>query len=188
MKPCNPILRQIDYRTELPVFLNREGLLGPGVEVGTYLGDFAKTILGEWKGRRMISVDPYKAYPKDKYFDSTQNRDQDGVFAEAQANLWPFRERHVFWRMESLEAAPRFADGELDWIFLDGNHSFESASADIAAWWPKIRSGGLFAGHDFYTRLKDTNSDALNAVLDLAEAIDTRPHVTWCNSWWYIKP
>lgn len=188
MKPCNPILREIDYRTELPRFLNNHGLLGPGAEIGVFVGEFSRTILTEWKGKRLALVDPYQKFPKDEYFDSTQDRNQDEVFAHAQANLAIFGDRAQFMRMTSLQAALIIHDTSLDWIFIDGNHSLDASKADIAAWWPKVRSGGLFAGHDFYTRLKDTNSDALNAVLDFAESIDTRPHVTWCNSWWFIKP
>lgn len=188
MKPCDVRLREIDYRTELPAFLDRHGLTNLGVEVGTYLGDFARTILKDSTLKRLIMVDPYKKYDKAEYFDSTQNRDQEGVFVEAQANLWPYNTRSAFWRMEGVDAAQRFRDGELDFVFIDSNHRREAVAAELAAWWPKVRSGGLFSGHDFFTRLKDTNSDALNAVLDFAEKIDTRPHVTWCNSYWFIKP
>ncbi|HXP59475.1 MAG TPA: class I SAM-dependent methyltransferase [Dongiaceae bacterium] len=187
MKPCNPILREIDYRTEIGAFLDRHGLTNVGVEVGVFLGEGAKLILEGTSVRRLVLVDPYRKFTQAEYFDSTQDRDQDQVFAEAQANLYAYNKRSTFWRMDSLDAAPRFRDGELDFVWLDGNHSYEASSADIAAWYPKVRSGGLFSGHDFYTRLKDTNSDALNAVLDFAERIDTRPHVTWCSSWWFIK-
>ena len=188
MKPCNPILREIDYRTELPRFLNDYNLLGSFAEVGVFVGDFSKTILATWKGSELILVDPYKEYDRSTYFDSTQDRDQEEVYRQAQNNVAPWIGRYVFMRMESMEAASLLPDGSLSGCFLDGNHSYEASSADIAAWYPKVKSGGLFSGHDFYTRLKDTNSDALNSVLDFAESIDTRPHVTWCNSWWFIKP
>lgn len=188
MRRCNPILREIDYRTELPRFLNDHGLTGAGAEIGVFSGDFSKTIMETWKGRMLYLVDPYRKFAKAEYFDSTQNYDQDGVYRDAQNKLAPWTARVAFVRLTSLEASARFADGELDWVFIDANHSYEASQADIAAWYPKVRSGGLFSGHDFYTRLQDTTSDALNSVLDFAESIDTRPHVTWCNSWWFIKP
>jgi hypothetical protein len=188
MKPCNPILREIDHRSELPWFLNRMGLLGPGVEVGVFKATYSAAILSVWKGQKLHLVDPWKKYSKAEYFDSTQDEDQEAVLNTARRNVLQFGQRANFIRMESIPAAAQFADLSLDWCFLDGNHKREAAAADIAAWWPKIRHGGLFSGHDFYTRLKDTDSDALNAVLDFAESIDTRPHATWCNSWYFIKP
>jgi len=188
MKLPNPILREIDYRTELPRFLNDHGLTGVGVEVGVYTGTFSKTILETWKGKQLIGVDPYMKFTKEEYFDSTQDSNQESIYAQALAVYVPYGARANLVRLKSLDAAPGIQDGSLDFVFCDGNHSFESATADIAAWYPKVKSGGLFSGHDMYTRLKDTNSDAANAVFDFAESIDTRPHLTYCNSWWFIKP
>merc|ERR1711907_912810 len=31
----------------------------------------------------------------------------------------------------------------------DARHDFAGVVADIRAWWPKVRMGGIFAGHDF---------------------------------------
>lgn len=50
---------------------------------------------------------------------------------------------------DSTIAAERFADESLDFVFIDGDHSPEKVYADCAAWWPKIKRGGLLAGHDF---------------------------------------
>jgi predicted O-methyltransferase YrrM len=38
---------------------------------------------------------------------------------------------------------------ELDYIFIDADHCFEAVTSDVAAWWPKLRDGGLMVGHDF---------------------------------------
>lgn len=188
MKRPPEILRELDHRDDLPEFLNRHRLVGEGVEVGTYVGSYAKTILEKWMGRKLYLVDPYKKYPKAEYFDSTQDVDQAMVYLEARNNLERFRERAQFMRMESLKAALLFEDYSLSFVYLDGNHKYESVVADMDAWYPKISSGGVFSGHDLNCRQRDTNSDALNAVLDYAEAVGVRPHVTWDTSWWFIKP
>ena len=52
-------------------------------------------------------------------------------------------------RLPSIQAARCFEDGELDFIFIDGEHSYEPAKADIEAWWSKARSGELLMGHDY---------------------------------------
>lgn len=51
-------------------------------------------------------------------------------------------------RMSTLEAAKLIEDGSLDFVFIDADHSYEAALADIRAWEPKVRAGGLIAGHD----------------------------------------
>ena len=52
-------------------------------------------------------------------------------------------------RLPSVKASRCFEDGELDFVFIDGEHSYEAAKEDIQAWWPKIRLRGLLMGHDY---------------------------------------
>lgn len=51
--------------------------------------------------------------------------------------------------LNSVEAADRFLDGACDFVFLDADHTHEAVRADIRAWLPKVRPGGVLAGHDF---------------------------------------
>jgi Methyltransferase domain len=49
----------------------------------------------------------------------------------------------------STAAAGRFADGTLDLVFLDADHSYEAMRADLEAWFDKVKRGKLLAGHDW---------------------------------------
>ena len=49
----------------------------------------------------------------------------------------------------SVRAARLFPDGGVDFCFIDGDHSYPSVTADLGAWWPKIRLGGTLGGHDY---------------------------------------
>lgn len=51
-------------------------------------------------------------------------------------------------RAKSVWAASFVKDG-LDFVFIDAGHEYEDVRDDIAAWLPKIRSGGMIAGHDY---------------------------------------
>ncbi len=75
------------------------------------------------------------------------------------ADLWPefagnlaragVLSRVVAHRLPSPDAAGEFQDSSLDFVFLDARHTYDAARADLAAWWAKLRPGGLFAGHDY---------------------------------------
>ena len=52
-------------------------------------------------------------------------------------------------RRLSVEAAADFADQSLDFVFIDARHTYDAASQDLAAWWPKVKPGGLIAGHEY---------------------------------------
>ena len=43
----------------------------------------------------------------------------------------------------------RFEDGTFDFIYIDADHSYEAVKKDLENWFPKLKSGGVFAGHDY---------------------------------------
>lgn len=50
---------------------------------------------------------------------------------------------------ESVQRANDFGDASLDFIFIDAAHDYDSVKADLAAWFPKLKADGIFAGHDY---------------------------------------
>ena len=74
------------------------------------------------------------------------------------------------------EAAKYFNDEEIDVIFVDGGHSYEVVKADILAWLPKMKKGGIMAGHDF---------NAWQGVNKAVQEIFGTPHKVE-NDCWFI--
>ena len=52
-------------------------------------------------------------------------------------------------QQHTVEAAKAIDDQSLDFVFIDADHSYEGCIADIRAWGPKVKFGGLIAGHDY---------------------------------------
>jgi hypothetical protein len=52
-------------------------------------------------------------------------------------------------RMESLKAVDLYEDESLDMVFLDASHKYEDIKNDMIAWYPKVKKGGIFSGHDY---------------------------------------
>jgi hypothetical protein len=53
-------------------------------------------------------------------------------------------------RLRSVEASRLFADGGVDFAYIDGLHDYGSVCSDLRAWHPKMKKGGVLAGHDLY--------------------------------------
>jgi len=54
-------------------------------------------------------------------------------------------------RLTSHDASKKLS-GDLDFVFIDGNHSYEYVLQDLIDWVPKLKSGGLLIGHDWCDR------------------------------------
>lgn len=149
----------IPVRGELAHVLNRRGLLGRGVEVGVAKGRYSDLILRHWKGRELVSVDPWESRP--------ENHDHARELLAAHGS------RSRIQRMRSLEAAPHFSDGTLDFVYIDAAHDYGSVLADLEAWYPKVRPGGIFAGHDY-----EPGSDVRRAVDEFCARQGIKPRAT----------
>ena len=52
-------------------------------------------------------------------------------------------------RGSTVTVAGSFPDASLDLVFIDADHSYEQTSADVRAWLPKVKPGGILCGHDY---------------------------------------
>lgn len=142
-------LGEINSRNEFGDLLRNRGLIGNAVEIGTHRGDFAVELLQRWPGE-LLCVDPWNIPPGYEYQASFlwggESREQD--FQETQRKLAPFGPRVAMLATVSDQAVHMMPDGTFDFVFVDGDHSYEAVSFDLRHWWPKVAPGGIIAGHD----------------------------------------
>lgn len=143
-------------RNQFGKFLNARRLTRNGVEIGTHRADYASILLDAWEGR-LYCVDPWSVpegyeeqalrLPEGARRDGVPDREADYDVAVARLRKYDHRARVL--RMTSAEANALFDDGSLDFVYIDGDHSEMAVFNDLRWWWPKLRDGGIIAGHDW---------------------------------------
>lgn len=124
-----------------------------GMEIGVHRGRTGATLLEAFPKLRMIEVDPWRdqpeSHPAHAYALERQVGQEhwDKLHAQAMEKLLPFGERAIIQRMTSEEALPHWKDGELGFVFIDGDHW--ACGRDMVLAWPKIKVGGFMLSHDW---------------------------------------
>jgi|GEM_PF-643433 len=127
---------------------------GIGAEIGVFAGDLSARMLMR-SDIELFMVDSWAVHGDGQYaesgdFHATLSQQQQDEYMQMAANATEFAsDRRTVARSNSVDAASTFDDGDLDFVFIDADHSYEGCSADIAAWYPKVRAGGLMSGHDY---------------------------------------
>jgi len=87
-------------------------------------------------------------------------------------NMKPVEEYYFPLKISSLGASKKFKDNSLDFVFLDASHEYRDLKEDIEAWLPKVKFGGILAGHDYYTQGTDWFPGVKQAVNEMLDGFD----------------
>jgi len=157
-----------------------------GAEVGVFRGHTSEALLSEFPELSLWMVDPWAPFAGESRFDKSNQIDFD-LSMEA-TMLWTEfakRRRYVL-RQASPNAAARFGDGSLDFVFIDGNHLYENVVADISAWWPKLRRGGLLTGHDYAVYGDADGKWGVKRAVDEFVSATDRELTRGCDGMWMV--
>ena len=143
-----PVMRdafQAEGLAKLCKWANQNGAIGKCVEIGSYSGEGTVVLADHFK--EVLAVDPWEnGYdPNDVASHQCPMEDVFNAFTERTS---PFK-NVLYSRGKSLDALQFFKDGELDLVYIDGDHRYEGVLADLNGWKAKLRAGGVMAGHDW---------------------------------------
>jgi len=136
-------------------------------EVGVEKGLNAAEMVQKMNIDKLYLVDDYLPYT-DYLGGFCPPEIQDEVYQIMFKNLTPHLDKVIFITKNSLLASTLFINEFFDFIYIDGNHNYDSVKQDILAWWPKVKKGGLLGGHDFDIRNIE-RQDVAEAVKDFAK-------------------
>lgn len=67
----------------------------------------------------------------------------------------------------SFSVISSFPDGYFDFVYIDGDHSYEGAKSDLIKYYPKLKRGGVtrIAGHDYRCSFKEAMEISARTVV-----------------------
>lgn len=156
------------------------------VEVGSWKGKSASymavEIINSGKRIRFDCVDTWRGSEEHQdpssCFYVKELEDPDWLMNQFLSNTAPVKACIHPVRMKSVSAAATYADGSLDFVFIDAAHDYQSVVDDIRAWGPKMKPGGTLAGHDYQ---REEVQRAVHHVLGSDVRISE-----WC--WIHVTP
>ena len=130
-----------------------------GAEIGVHVGESFLTLLQTCPNiSKLYGVDPYVPYvdylkEEGQSFDPMVVDEKEIEYIKLvsyhRQKFSGHKDKIVFYEMDSIEASKKVEDKSLDFIFIDSYCSLEQAKNDIKVWYPKVKDGGIFAGHDW---------------------------------------
>lgn len=162
-------------------------------EAAAVLPEGARVVeLGCWKGRstlaiggglfripgaQLFCVDNFAGAPNQPAGASPAASIENGeaIYQGFLRNTEPIELIRVVLRMSSQNAAAKFENESLDWVFIDASHDYHSVLSDLRIWLPRLRPGGLISGHDYH------DSNVKRAVRKMCGQVEV-----W-DSIWYAR-
>jgi len=125
------------------------------VEIGSFRGKSLASIADviKEKNLKVFSVDIFDQVESKEYVEPDVYAKKANMYQDFLATICKFRLNDfiVVHIMKSINAAKLLSKNgfEIDLVFIDADHSYEAVKADIEAWWPLLKDGGIMSGHDY---------------------------------------
>jgi hypothetical protein len=154
-----------------------------GVEIGVLNANTAHRLLLALPFLEHHMIDPWcvpekgSSYAKQADTNAQKSQDAHEKAYQKTKKLTAFagKRAHIY-RAMSHEVVDQFKDGSLDFVFIDGDHSYDGVKLDISLWLPKVKPGGWIGGHDYDHPKLPGVSKAVDEAFDMVELDDNR---TW---------
>lgn len=148
-----------------------------GVEVGVMRGETSEMLLHFFPELKLYMVDPWDML-NSEYFqtDSKFYRKHGGSkqwYEDCKKIARRYPGRAILLREFSHIASYQFNNDSLDFVFIDGDHSYPAVYTDLLLWYPKIKPGGMLILHDYGA---PQHIGVYNAYIDFANKYGLKIH------------
>lgn len=137
-------------------------------EIGVCHGSYSNEIYAR-RPSRLLLIDPWalKGHRLPGVSDTLRDGKGDNGFLAVRL-LFRSAPNVTIIRKTSFEAAQDVSERSLDFVFIDGDHTFHFSLADLYLWYPKLKKGGCLACHDYLSPNHPGVTEAVNAFLSVS--------------------
>ena len=126
---------------------------GKCAEVGVWKGDFSEMILERVEPDQLYLIDPWEYQPEftGMWYGGGRvegQNDMDAIYERVRSELGEQSSVRII-REYSSNAASQIEEGTLDWVYIDGNHTYDYVKADLEQYYPTVWKGGYIIGDDY---------------------------------------
>jgi len=119
-------------------------------ELGVQYGYFSAIIHYINHPKELVLVDAWRHFPGPyRGQGNVGDEEQEKIRQFVTDKFLPYPNVRVVHSM-THDAATLFPDGHFDCVYIDASHFLEDIRQDLIDWYPKVKSGGLFCGHDYW--------------------------------------
>lgn len=134
------------------------------MEIGVWYGDNSTEILSALNVKKLYLIDPYLTY-------EDSNEDYSQELLNKARSIAIKRLKDCIWTDGNSDIEP------LDFVYIDGNHSYLSVRGDIYLALSLVKKGGVIGGHDY-------TMDYPGVVRAVTEIFPEHNHLT--PDWWVV--
>jgi predicted O-methyltransferase YrrM len=149
------------------------------VEIGCSEGDTTEWLLQCNPTLRIVCIDPYVNYVD---WNGNHLNDRQEFYEKTLRRLAPYGERFKMIRDFSDNVVDMFENESIDLLFIDGLHTYDQVAIDCDNYYPKVKTGGVFSGHDYRVI-----AGVHKAVNEFAGAKNKQILETECDVWYWYK-
>ena len=138
---------EIKHRTELKKLMPKRKLTG--AEIGVASGLHSNDILMNWNIKKLYLIDAWECMPNQLGDASSPQEWHDFNYKSTVIIMKNHGSKYKILRGLSTAMSKTIQDETLDFIYIDGDHSYEGVMKDLQAWCRKVKKNGLISGHDY---------------------------------------
>lgn len=126
------------------------------IEVGVADSRNARKIMDNLRIERLYLIDSWHSKYNKNCF----------KWLKKTSELWEDDKRIIIIKANSSEAYTLFQPESIDYIYVDGGHSYDVVKSDIDRYYPLVKKGGMLSGHDYSIDMPDRVFSAVNEFAD----------------------